>query len=292
MTKKFALTLFAATILIFSACQAPDRTTGNLVTVSIIPQKYFVERIAGDLVEIHVLIPPGAGPETYNLLPSQMKEITRSTAWFKIGYMGFEYALQQNLQQTNSQLKVFDLSEGIDLIAEEEVDHGDHKHIYGVDPHYWLSPNEVHIIAQNTYNALVTLFPEQEEIFQGNYRQLRNDIDTVDKLLTEATSDARIRSFLIFHPALTYLARQYGLEQIALEMQGKEPSPRHLRQLVELANEKQIKAIFIQQEFDQENAKSLAREIGAEVIQINPLDADWMGQMQETAQKLKQVLNP
>lgn len=278
--------------IVLLACQTTKKADQkDVITVSILPQKYFIERIAGDLVEVNVLIPPGASPAAYSLVPSQLKDIVYSKAWFRMDHLGFELSWTDKIINANREMKIFVLSEGIDLISGEKEEHGDHEHIGGVDPHFWMSPHEVSVIAENTLKALTNLYPDQEKMFLENFEKLKTDIAEVDKHVTEVLADVKNRSFLVFHPALTYFARQYGLEQIALENMGKEPSPKHVKEVVQFAIEKNIRFIFIQKEFDRENAQIIAEEIGGQVIQINPLNYDWIEQMKETTANLKNALN-
>jgi len=278
-------------VFLFS-CQGPGgKKKNDIISVSILPQKYFVERIAGDLVQVNVLIPPGASPATYSLIPSQMKDIVNSKAWFRMGYLGFELSWADRIQNANPDMKTFVLSDGIDLITEKDEEHGSHHHEGGVDPHFWMSPREVSIIAENILKALEELYPDHEKTFLENFEKLEKDIADVDAHIRLVLRNAKNRSFLVFHPALTYFARQYGLKQIALENMGKEPSPRQVKEVVKLARKKNIKCIFIQKEFDHENAQIIAKEIGGTVIQINPLNYDWIEQMEETTENLKKVLN-
>ena len=283
---------FSILFIVLLACQTTKKADQkDVITVTILPQKYFVERIAGDLAEVNVLIPPGASPELYSLVPSQLKDVVRSKAWLRMGYVGFELSWADKIMAANPDLQTFILSEGIDLISSEKEEHDDHMHENGVDPHFWMSPREVSIIAENTLNALLRIYPENEKMFRENFEILKADIENVDTHITEVLVDVRNRSFLVFHPALTYFARQYGLEQIALENMGKEPSPKHVKEVVQFAIDKNIRFIFIQKEFDRENAQIIAEEIGGSVIQINPLNYDWIEQMKETTENLRHALN-
>ncbi len=278
-------------VLFFVACQTVKKPAGkDVIIVSILPQKYFIERIAGDVVDVSVLIPPGASPATYSLLPSQLKEIANSEAWFTMKHIGFELSWTDKIMATNEEMKVFNLSEGIDLIAAEEHVHDDHVHFSGVDPHFWMAPQEIQIIAKNTLDALIKMYPEQKKIFTENYEQLKSEVDEVDQYISQVLSGVNQKSFLVFHPALTYFARQYGLEQLAIENMGKEPSPKHMQEVLQFAKENDIKFIFIQKEFDRANAQIIADEIDGSVIQINPLNYDWVAQMKETTTNLKNAL--
>ena len=268
------------------ACSPQKPTEKETLTVSILPQKYVVEKITGGQFEVQVLVPPGANHENYSLVPSQMKSLSRSLAWFRIGKLSFEEAWQAKIQQNNPNLKIVDTSASADWIAGEEEQHGDHVHLHGIDPHIWMAPGEVEKIAEHTAHGLSVLFPEKKELFAENLASFKNEIEALDEEIRNKLSGLENRKFLIFHPALSYFARQYDLEQISLEVEGKEPSPKHMANIIKQAREEGIKVVFIQQEFDQENAKQLASEIKGEIVQINPMDEDWAGQLREIADKI------
>ncbi|WP_423129462.1 metal ABC transporter solute-binding protein, Zn/Mn family [Gaoshiqia sp. Z1-71] len=273
-------------LLIAAGCSQRTHSEKQIVTVTILPQKFFVEKIAGDLVEVNVLVPPGASPELYSPMPSQMKELAGSLGWFRIGKMGFEESWINKIRQSTPTLKIFDTSVQADWIAGETEQHGDHVHLHGIDPHIWVAPDEVKKIVTETYKALLNLFPGKEEELTANYDLFLNEIEQLDAELKHKFDRLENRKFLIFHPALAYLARQYQLEQVSLEVEGKEPSPGHLRSLIDLARAENIRVVFIQKESNAENARQLAREIGGEVIQIDPLSEQWDDQLRDLADKI------
>lgn len=283
---KHTLLLLTAAVLLF-ACNS--KKSGNqddskpVVTVSILPQKTFVEKISGDDFKINVLIPPGASPAAYTLLPSQLKEIARSEVWFRIGYIGFEQSWQEKIKQANKEMRVVDLSEGLDLIYGEEEQHGDHVHVGGVDPHIWMSPSLVKQMAKRIVNVLAELRPENSDKYQANYMEFVKEIDQLDVKIRNELKDYKGSEFITFHPSLSYFAREYGLVQHSLETGGKEPTPQHMREVVDLANEKNIDVIYIQSEFDRDHARIFAEEIDGEVIEIWPLDPDWSENLMEMA---------
>ncbi len=283
--------LFVFVFILAVACTAQKTSEKDLVTVSILPQKYIVEKIAGDLVDVQVLVPPGASPSTYSLVPSQMKDLSRSKVWLRIGKIGFEDAWHEKIEQGNPDLKVFDTSRMAEWIAAEEEVHGDHVHLHGIDPHIWMSPEEVEQIAELTYQALADLYPDKSAAFNTNFEAFRSEIDVLDEDLIRQFDGLENRKFIIFHPALTYLARDYGLEQVSLEIDGKEPSAKHMSQLVKTAKDEGIRVVFIQKEFDQENARQLAEELDGEVVQIDPLNENWEEQIREIAEKLIEAAN-
>ncbi|WP_372773980.1 metal ABC transporter solute-binding protein, Zn/Mn family [Mangrovibacterium sp.] len=264
--------LFAFIFIFSMACSGPTKSGKPTIAVTILPQKYFVEQLAGDLVTVNVLVPPGASPELYSLMPSQMTGLSSTLAWIGIGKIGFEEGWVDKIRESNPNLKYFDSSAQADWIAGKEEVHGDHVHLHGVDPHIWSAPDEVKKLVNETYKALVQVLPEHRELLLANHNRFQTEIDSLDADLKATFEKLPSKKFLIFHPSLTYLARQYGLEQVAMEIDGKEPSPKHLKELAEIAKNENIKAIFVQKEFNMENARQMAREIGGEVIQIDPLN--------------------
>jgi zinc transport system substrate-binding protein len=210
--------LILAVALVVTSC-APGTGEGEkqVITVSILPQKTFVEKIAGDDFDVQVLVPQGASPESYTLLPSQLKKISGSIVWFRLGYIGFELSWREKVEQLNRNMEVVDLSEGLDLIVGEEVQHGDHVHLDGVDPHVWLSPRLVKQMAGRMTEVLARLNPEKSSEYQTNYQKFVKEIDLLDVQLRNSLKDYQGRAFITFHPSLSYYARDYGLVQYPLE---------------------------------------------------------------------------
>lgn len=282
--KKFVYVL----VFILVACQSKQKETSNLVSVSILPQKYFVDQIAGDLLQVNVLVPPGSSPHNYEVLPSQMKNLAKSKVWLQIGLLTFEDAWKNKFAEINKDLVIVNCSEGIVPItgtACEEEGH-DHELSGTFDPHVWLAPTEVKIMAKNTLKALKAAFPENATIFEENFSRFISKVDSLSAQIDQKLAPLTNRNILIFHPALAYYARQYKLKQIPLELDGKEPSPRHMKDIVDLARNQNIRVIFIQKEFDAENALQLSREIGGEVIIIDPLEYNWGKQIIDITKKI------
>jgi zinc transport system substrate-binding protein len=275
-------------ILLLAACQSKPKDSCDLVSVSILPQKYFVEQIAGHLVQVNVLVPPGSSPHNYEVLPSQMKDLSKSKAWIQIGLLTLEDALKAKLADINKNLTIVNSSEGIIPIAGSEHEHDGHEHSANdaFDPHVWLAPAEVKIMAKNTLNALKVGFPQHSKVFDSNYTRFTARIDSVSTAIEKKLAPMKNRNILIFHPALAYYARQFKLSQIALELDGKEPSPKHMKEIVDLAHEQNIHVIFIQKEFDPAFAQQLSREIDGKVVIIDPLDNNWEKQMLDITEKI------
>lgn len=280
-------------MVLLAGCGSPaEKTELPVVTVSILPQEYFVKQIAGDRVKINVMIPPGASPATYEPTPMQLASLSESNLYLQMGYTGFEMAWLDKMVSTNASMSVANLSEGVDLIHEKSAhDHSQHGHHHGgIDPHVWMSPRNVKVIAANINDALAAAFPADAELFQKNLEHFHQEIDSLDAWIQSELTGLSSRSFFIYHPALSYFSRDYGLIQYPMELGGKEPSPSHLKHLVDLGSEENIGVIFLQMQFDQKNAEALANEIDAEIVQINPLDPEWKKSMRLITNKLKENL--
>ena len=285
--KKTLLFLWIS-LLAFSCGTANETQTKPVISVSIIPQQYFIEQLAGNLVEVNVMIPPGASPATYEPSVSQLGKLDRSVIYLRIGYVGFEQSWMDKIASVNPNMNIVDLSEGVEIIQEdvhESDDHQGHTH-HGADPHIWMSVQNARIIARNTHKELLALFPGEKDYLQAKLDGFSLVLDSLDQEITAKLEGIENNKFMIYHPALTYYARDYGLEQLSLEIEGKTPSPAHLKEMIDLAREQQISKILIQNQFDRKNAEVLARETGSEIIQFDPLDLHWREQMRYIAEQL------
>lgn len=267
-----------------SACQGKKEGGTRTISVTIEPQRYFAEKIAGDLFHINCVTPAGQSPETYDPTPQQMVQISQSQAYFRIGEIGFEQAWMKNLQSQNPDMVVFDLSEGMELIKNEEEAHEEgeahHHHHHGsVDPHIWTSISGARVIAQNTCLAFIKLDPENQKVYRAGYQRMIEEIDSTEAEMKQLLQPLAGTAFIIYHPALTYFAREFGLKQLCIELDGKEPSPAQLKQLLETATQSGAKVVFVQQEFDQKNAELIAKETGCRLVTINPLSYNWQDEM-------------
>lgn len=279
------------TLIGLVACQPKQKIQADMISVSILPQQYFVDQISGGKIKVNVLVPPGSSPHNYSVLPSQMEELAHSKAWLQVGLLTFEEAWKEKFADTNPDLAIINTSEGIQLMDGGEHDHeheemGGHSHETTADPHVWLAPEEVKILAKNTLLALQSAFPEQSESLSQNYNQFILKIDSLDAWIKTELAPLQNRNILIFHPTLGYFAREYGITQIPLELEGKEPSPKHMKTIVDQARQQNIRIVFIQKEFDAENALQLSREIGGEVVTIDPLEYNWEKQMRDITIKI------
>jgi len=287
--------------ILFMSCATPIsdmESQKKQLTVSILPQKYFLQRIIGNnsKFNIQVLIPPGHSPATYSPTPRQMQILSHSNLYFRIGYIAFEKAWIENIVTNNPDLNIIDTSNGVDLITPSTVkekvkNHHNHHHQTGIDPHIWLSPQAVKIQIKNILAALIQLDNQNQKVYNENYRNFITDIERIDKEIKILLENFKGKKFMVFHPAWSYFARDYGLIQIPIEIEGKEPSPADMKKIIDIARKEDIHIIFVQSQFDTHSAQTVVNEINGQVLQIDPLAEDWLNNMRHIAQLLNKVLN-
>jgi zinc transport system substrate-binding protein len=256
------------------------------ILVTILPEKTFVEKISGNDFDITVLVPPGANPSVYSLLPSQMVEITKASIWFRMGYVGFELSWADRIREVNPRMKIIDLSEGLDIISRKSLQNPEVT--VGHDPHTWLSPENVKKMASLIAKELVLIHPSKEKEYTTALQHFLEEIQSTADSVQSLLKDKKGKKFITYHPSLTYFARDYGLIQFSLEEGGKEPSPAHLTALSKTARQEGIQTIYIQSEYDKELAGTFAAETGGKVIQIRPLNPEWSDNLIGIARALKE----
>jgi len=263
--------------------------------VSIVPQKYFVERIAGERVVVNVMVLPGNNPATYEPKPDQLTALSEAVAYFSIG-VPFEEVWLDKIAAANDRMMMVDTAAGIRRVPVDghyKVELGGlpESDAEGRDPHIWLSPSLVKIQAQNIYRALAELDPARKTEYEVNLNRFIEDIDDLITDVRETLADVPNRKFIVFHPAWGYFGDDFELEMIPIEVGGQEPSAAELADLITVAREEGIKVIFAQPEFSTQKAEVIAREIGGEVVLINPLAEDWLGNMRLVADTFARVLS-
>lgn len=279
---KHSIYSFLFVLIIFglvSACNPPASKDEKIISVSIEPQKYFMESIVGDKYKVNTAIPSGANPESYDPSPSQMVNIGKSKLYFKIGNMGFENTWLNNIHANNPHMQIVDCSAGIPHIH-------DHGHHGDCDPHTWSTPKSASMICKNMYNAMIEADPDNRDYYLSNYIKLEKTIQHTDSVISHYLNQASSRSFIIYHPALTYFADQYNLRQYSIEVDGKNPTPQQLSQLIKEAKKDSVSVVFLQEEFDVKNAETIADELGAKIIRINLLSYDWNEEMIKIAKAI------
>ncbi len=272
------LVLMAAFVAgcLVSEDQAEQEDFGMVVAVSILPQKDFVERIGKERVSVIVMIPPGASPATHEPSPGQLKEVSRARLYVRIGHIPFENAWMDNIVEANSDLTVIDSSDEIEIVAN--------------DPHIWLSPTLAKTQVEHICDALIEIDPENRDYYVGNKEEYMDELDNLDYDIRKNLSGIKNRKFMIFHPAWGYFARDYQMEQIPIEIEGKEPSASDLARLVDTAKANNITVVFTAPQFNSESAEVIAEEIGGVVVPIDPLAADYVANMRMVSEILARHL--
>lgn len=293
-------------------CQYPLNTFAQSpikVHVSILPQKYFVERIGKDRVTVDVLVKPGKSPATYSPSPDQIKQLTSSDVYFRIG-VPFENGILQKIEST-TKAKVVDIRHGIVLRKMEEHDHAksDHgpatgmpgsevDHHYnenhhdpkGRDPHIWMSPAIVKIQAHTIFQALSRIDPNGKDEYKTNYELFIKDLDALNDRLKTILKDLKGEKLFVFHPSFGYFTDAYGLRQVAVEAMGKAPKGKALSNIIKSAKSQNARIIFVQPQFDRNAARKIALAINGEVVSIDPLAYDYLTNLESIAQTIAGTL--
>lgn len=279
---RLILTIFILTTL-FNGCSERKIVVENRAVVSIAPLKPLVENILGDDFEISVLVPQGASPETFEPTPKQLRDVETARFVFGTGLLEFE---QELLHRVARNEQIINLSQGIELITgtcshahhshnatcEHDCTH-EHHHAHGIDPHIWCSPKALGKMAENTYNAITHEMPDSTK-YGERYTTLCIKLLELDEEVAELCRQSPRSTFFIYHPALTYLARDYGLTQVAVEHEGKEPSAKHLARIIEHVQKHGVKHIFYQSEFPASSVEIICKDCNATAVEINPLEED------------------
>jgi zinc transport system substrate-binding protein len=271
--------------LLLSACGAgPRQTDGTVlrVFVGILPQKFVVERIGGSRVVVEALVQPGQDPHTYEPTPRQISGLSDAKLYFRVG-LGFENALVDRMSSMKG-LRVVDTREGIELRPLEEYQEE------GLDPHVWMDPLLVRRQAQTIRDALVAADPEGRATYEAGYESLVKDLEAVHQEVAAALAPYRGKELFVYHPAFGYFAAAYGLKQVAVETGGKEPSARELARLIDLAKSRGIRVVFVQPQFSQAGARSVADAIGGAVVPVDDLAYDYLANLRRIAKAVATAL--
>ena len=270
-TRLFAPFVFILLIILSSTSCHRQNKNADTISVSIEPLRFITEQIVGNDFQIQVLVPPGSSPETYEPTSAQMLQTARSKVFIDIGLLDFEANLEQAIRKNMPQVALIKSSDRVPLLA----GHCGHTHLddeqaHGIDPHIWLSPTRLKIIAENIYNGLSTIYPDSIQ-YKTNFDALCRKIDSLDSTLNSLLTSQE-KGFLIYHPALTYLSADYGQNQISVEVEGKEPSAAYLSRLIDTAKTLKITKILYQKQFDKSTIEAIAAELHLTPVVIDPLE--------------------
>ena len=287
------------TIISFLHASKPE------LSVSILPQKYFLEKIIKDKYEINVMVKPGASPHTYEPKSSQMKSLVASKVYFYSG-VSFEQVWLDKFKQSAKDTLFVDSTDGIEKMEmakhehhdeneknsdaknhDHENDHEEHDHS-GLDPHVWLDPVLVKIQAKNIYETMVKIDSANADFYKTNYEEFLKEIDALDENIKTILEPYKEKAFMVFHPSWGYFAKRYNLEEISIEIEGKEPKPAELVELMDEAKKHNIKIVFSSPQFSQKSALAISKNIQATVVSIDPLAQNWSENLLYSA---KQIAN-
>lgn len=265
-------------LLTLVGCEHASQHKTRQITVTIEPLRYFTEQIAGDHFEVNTMVPKGGNPETYEPTPQQMIQLAKSDLYIKVGNIGFERIWMPKLKQNAPHTLIIDSSYGIELLRTGQNIN---------DPHTWMSTKNAIQIARNIYQALAKIDKKNNAYYQENLDKLLQKIDTTDQQIRHILAKKTSRAFLIYHPALTYFAHDYQLQQIPIEINGREPSASQLKETIQAAKALHVKTFFIQKEFASRQTLLISKSMGVDTTTINPLSAHWQEQMLLIASKIK-----
>jgi zinc transport system substrate-binding protein len=296
--KATLLIAFALTAVALAACRPAVPATPLAdptrlrVAVSVPPQAYFVERIGGRHVEIEVMIPPGYSHVDYPLTPRQIVALSRARLYVAVGQPAFEFE-RLRIQPLLAQLpgiELVDMSRGMRLIEGEGEGEGseDHSHA-GSDPHVWVAPDSVAVAARNIAAALERIDPAHASEYRANLRSFETDIAGLDRSIRAQLDPHRGEAFVVFHPTWGYFAHEYGLRQVAIEAEGKEPSAARLIHLIGEAKREGVKVVFVQAGFPRKSAQVIAEAIGGRVVTADPQVRDWLGNLRQVTRELSEA---
>ncbi|TNJ38723.1 ABC transporter substrate-binding protein [Chlorobaculum thiosulfatiphilum] len=284
--------LLALCFALLPGCAARQPESGKIqVVASIEPLAWFAGRIGGDRVAVSVMVPAGGNPHTYEPTPRQMAEVSRAALFVKAGSgVEFELDWMGRLVELNKNMAVCNASEGVTLLPMSETEHDAavepdrHHHEHGhFDPHFWLSPANARVIAKNVERSLVALDPAGKAQFAANAAALDKELQALDGEIRERLAGVKRRRFLVFHPAWGYFARDYGLEQIAAEEEGKTLTPRQMARVIDEARRGGIRVVFVAPEFSSAQADAIARDIGGQTVTVDPLSRNYVENLRKAA---------
>jgi zinc transport system substrate-binding protein len=257
------------------------------VLVSVAPHKFFVEKIAKDTVEVKLMVPAGASSHTFEPTPQQMLKASQADLWFQIGE-GFEPRASLALKSYNPKMELINLRDGLDLIVDDGSGTScchcsQHALDSCVDHHFWLSPKQSKIQAQTIEKALSARYPEHTSLYKTNLASFQQELDILDKEIQTKLSPLKNRTIMVSHPAYAYFCRDYDLNQLSIEFEGKDPSPKQLTKVLVAARKAGSKIIYVQPQYSSKGAGLIAKQIGAKLVSLDPYAENYFVTMHQIA---------
>lgn len=277
----FSLVIICGIFLFSSAiCAVPH------VLVSVAPHKFFVEKIAGDTVSIGLMVPAGASSHTYEPTPKQTLAASKADIWFTIGET-FEARAGRSLVAHNPNLNLVDLRQGVDMITADPLSGACCCHANCQDLHIWLSARQGQIQARTIAETLVNRYPQHAERYQRALEVFIKELQELDAQITNILKPLKNRTILVSHPAYAYFCRDYDLEQLSIEFEGKDPTPLQLTNVLNKARAAHTKKVYIQAQYNSKGAKLIAKELGADVVMLDPYSEDYINTMLKIAKQFE-----
>lgn len=278
--RSFILIIIAFYGLFIVACSPQNYKTNARLTVavSIIPQETFVKEVAGDLVDVVTVIPPGKSPANYAPSPQELEKLSNSSVYFAIGVPAEQSSILPKLKDINSNIKIVDMYDEVKkYYPERESSPGQR------DPHIWLSPKRAAIMVEIIAQELSNVDKENGDTYLMKAKNYIEKLKKLDKEIGNLFDKLEDKTFIIYHPSLGYLADDYGLTMISIQVEGKDASPDDLQRVIDTAKKHNIKTVFYQAEIDSRQSRVLADEIGGKTVQIDPLAPDYIDNLKKIA---------
>jgi zinc transport system substrate-binding protein len=280
MKRAFFVILLSAVLMAAGGCSAGTLADTNgkgalTVAVTIVPEKTFVEAVGKDLVDVVLMVPPGSSPESYEPTAAQMQEFSKASLYFAIGVPVEEAGI---LDRAGEGTKIVRLQDEVALkTPDRELAPGRR------DPHIWLSPRRVMTMVSAIARELGRADPAHRDAYEANAKNYIEELEALNRRIGTILARAKHKTFIVFHPAFGYLADDYGLTMAALEKEGKEATPHHLREMIDLARSKGIRTVFFQDEVDSRQSEAFAEEIMGQTVRLDPLAADYADNLERMA---------
>ncbi|HCC53817.1 MAG TPA: ABC transporter substrate-binding protein [Desulfobulbaceae bacterium] len=294
--RSLTATLLLLVILCWTTTSLAASATKTLIFVTVPPQAFLAKKIGGETVKVHTLVSKEQDPHTFEPTPRQAATLAGAKLFFTVD-IPFEKQLAAKVAASNRNLRIVDSTIGIIRLPLTEPHH--HKTTAKeahsdneADPHLWLAPDNLRIMADNMAAALSATMPERKEFLQKNLATLQKELNAIDRRLATTLAPHRGKTFYVFHPAFGYFANAYGLKQKAVEINGKSPTPRQLTALIRQAREDRVRTIFVQPQFDSKSANTVARAINGTVVPIDPLAQEVLQNLASITAAIEHALKP